>query len=102
MKVLLFLLFCMAAVNCLQLTSHNENLKNSFYRSHQGISYYGRHYLNHRSKEYVQQVKKDNLEKIEAFNAKNKEELEKADRDLVKGGSSYVMGKTKFLQFTSE
>ena len=102
MKALLLLLFCMIAVHCLQLTSHKENLKNSFYRSHQGISYYGRHYLSHRSKEYIQQVKQDNLQKIEAFNAKNKEALEKADGDLVKGGNSYVVGKTKFLQFTSE
>ena len=76
MRAFLLLSICLISVYCIQLTSHKENLKHSFYRlSHQGISYYGRHYLIHRSQEYIQEVKKGNLDKIETFNTKNQEAL---------------------------
>lgn len=104
LKTLLLIFMCIASVCCLHLSTHKESHKSSFYRpSHKGISYYGRHYLSHRSQEYIQKVKADNKEKIEEFNNKNKEALKKdEDGNLVKGGHSYAMGKTKFLQFTEE
>ena len=50
----------------------------------------------------MQKVKEDNLKKIQDFNDNNKKRLRAGpgDGSTVSGGNSFIMGETKFIEFT--
>lgn len=52
----------------------------------------------------MDKVKEENRKKIEAFNNRNKNKLKSVGGggQTVTGGNSFVMGETKFLEFTEE
>ena len=105
-NAIILVFVCLMSVYCLQLTSHKPSLKHNFFKpSHQGLSLYAKHYLSHRTEEYIQEVKRDNLEKIEAFNAQNKEALANKTEGILTSlirTSSFSLLQSSLFNFSQE